>query len=262
MKTVIFYFSSTGNSFALARALAGGLGDAALVPIPKVLGSCAPVSADRVGFVFPVVAWGLPRIVAEFLKGLKLEGAPYVFAAATCGGTPGAALRELRGLLCKTGSDLHAGFVCREGANAVSDDPGFVKAIRRMNRTVHPTGRERLPEMLAAVRERRGRKPETSSFSVNAIGGMMHAMMSMAGDKLKMADSGYRTDGNCARCRTCERICPRANVTVGETGPVWHHNCEMCNACIQWCPRQAIHVANETRRYRNPDVRAEDLLLR
>jgi ferredoxin len=260
--TKIFYFSTTGNSLVLARALACGLGGAELVSIPKAAGGPVSVSAERVGFVFPVYAWGLPRIVVEFLKGLKLEGKPYAFAVATCGGTPSRTLPELRKLLRCAGADLHAGFVCREGSNTVVDDPGFILFAKRLNRIRYPSGAERLPEMLSVIMEKRKHAPDTSSFLSNCFGGMMHGLMGLAGDKLKLADSGYSVDENCKGCRTCERVCPRGNVRVEGGRPVWRHNCEMCNACIQWCPNHAIHVANETCRYHNPSIKAEDLMLR
>ena len=262
MKTKIYYFSSTGNSLAVARGLAGGLGGVELVPIPNAMNGQGDGEVSGLGFVFPVYAWGLPLIVAEFVRGLRPEGKPYIFAVATCGGTPGPALSELRGLLRKNGADLHAGFVCTEGSNTVTDDPGFVRFIKKLNRTHYPSGKERMTEMLSVIRDRGEHKPETSNFSVNFFGGLLHCFMSAAGDKLKSADSGYRVDGGCSGCGTCEKICPRANIRVEDGRPVWHHNCEMCNACIQWCPQQAIHVGNETCRYHNPLVTAEDLQLR
>jgi ferredoxin len=262
METKIYYFSTTGNSLSVARDIAGGLGEAELIPIPKALKDGTDADGSAIGFVFPVYAWGLPRMVAEFVRGLKFTGKPYVFAVATCGGTPAKTLLELKKLLRKAGADLNAGFACREGANGVTEDPGFVRFAKRLNRVQYASGKERLPEILAAVRERREHAPETSSFAANIFGGMMHGMMSLAGDKLKSFDSSYSADERrCTQCRTCERVCPRGNISVADK-PVWHHNCEMCYGCIQWCPKQAIHIANETKRYRNPAIKAEEMLLR
>jgi ferredoxin/flavodoxin len=262
METKIYYYSTTGNSLALARQIGNGLGETELVSIPKAMGGHVGTNAERVGFVFPVIAWGLPSIVVEFLKSMKLEGNPYVFAVATCGGTPGKTLLELRGLLRKAGADLDAGFVCKEGANTVTDDPGFIRFIRRMNRITYPSGKERLPEMIATIKDKKKHAPDTSSFASNLFGGMMHGLMSLAGDKLKSFDSNYSVDDHCKGCRTCERVCPRANIRFEDGKPAWHHNCEMCYGCIQWCPQQAIHIANETCRYHNAAIKAEEMLLR
>ena len=201
-------------------------------------------------------------MVAELVSRMKPGGNPYVFAIATCGGTPGPALRELRGLLRKAGMDLRTGFVCTEGANTVTEDPGFIRFIRRLGRIQYASASDRLPEIISTVEGRKEHTPETSSFACNLLTGLLHSMMKGAAEKLKAADANFTVDGNCKGCRTCERLCPRGNVVVEGGKPVWHHNCEMCNACIQWCPKRAIHIANDTRRYRNPSVRAEELMLR
>ncbi len=260
MDTKIFYFSTTGNSLNLSREIGRGLGRAELIAIPNAIKG-ADTNAQRVGFIFPVHMWGLPSIVTEFVQGLKFETRPYVFAIATCGGTPAKALLELRRLLRKAGVDLDAGFVCSEGSNTVTDDPGIVRFAKRMNSKTFVSGKERLPEMLDVIRNKKKRAPETGSFAVNVYGSMMHSMTSFAKDKLKQTDRNFTVDDRCNRCRICEQVCPRKNITL-EEGIVWHHNCAMCNACIQWCPQQAIHMKNETCRYRNPGIRAEDLLLR
>ncbi|MHB1316041.1 MAG: EFR1 family ferrodoxin [Christensenellales bacterium] len=262
MVTKIFYFSTTGNSLALARALGSGLGDTELISIPKAIDEPVDMNASRLGFVFPVYAWGLPRIVVDFLKGLKLPGKPYVFAAVTCGGTPGLTLMQLRRLLRKAKADLHAGFACREGANTVTDDPGFVRFLKRMNRIQYSSGKDRLPEMLSVIRDKKTHAPETSSFGANLFGGMLHGLMSLAKDQLKSFDRSYYVDERCLTCRTCEKVCPRGNVRIEGNKPVWHHNCEMCYGCIQWCPQQAIHIANETCRYHNPSIAVEEMMLR
>ncbi len=262
METKIFYFSTTGNSLALARELAKGLGGAELVPIPKALGQTAHEHAERIGFVFPVYGWGVPRIVAEFLKGFQAEGKSYIFAIATCGGTPARTLKELRKLLRKNGADLDAGFICREGSNTVTDDPGFVRFVKSLNRFYYPSGKERLAEIIQTIQANKKHAPETGSTVTNLFCGMMHGLMGLMKDKLMAWDNAYSVDENCRRCGTCEKICPRGNVRLESGKPVWHHNCEMCYGCIQWCPQHAIHVANETYRYHNPEIKAADLALR
>ncbi len=258
----IYYFSTTGNSLVLAKALAKQLKGAELVSIPSVSDDTVHLEGERIGIIFPVYGWGLPRMVAEFVSRVKPSGNPYLFAIATCGGTPGPALRELRGLLCKAGMVLNAGFVCTEGANTVTDDPGFIRFIRKLGRIQYPSASERLAEIATTVQGKKEHKLETSSLPCNLLTGLLRGMMKGAAEKLKAADENFSVDSNCVGCRTCERVCPRGNVKLESGKPVWHHNCEMCYGCIQWCPQQAIHVANDTRRYRNPSVRAEDMMVR
>lgn len=60
METTIFYFSTTGNSLALARSMGEGLGGTTLISISKALGVLHSIQSERVGFVFPVYAWAHP----------------------------------------------------------------------------------------------------------------------------------------------------------------------------------------------------------
>lgn len=262
METKIFYFS-TSNSLALAREISKGLGGAELIPIAKAMNDKhVDIGASRLGFIFPVYAWGLPSIVVEFLKGLKPERQQYIFAVATCGGTPGPALLELRKILRKAGAKLNAAFAVRAGSNAVAEPPGFVQLIKKLSHKHYQTAKERLPEILDIIKGKKEYGPDKSSFSVNVLGGMMHGLASLAADSIKASDRNFSVDDRCMLCRTCERICPRANIKIIDNKPVWNHGCESCLACIQWCPQQAIHFTNETCRYRNPDVTAKDLILR
>lgn len=262
MKAKIFYFSTTGNSLALAREIGNGLGEAELLSIPKVMKEKVDMNASSLGFIFPVYGWGIPPIMVEFLNRLNLEKQQYIFAVATCGGTPGSTLLQLRSILQKAGAELNAGFVCKEGANTVIDPPGLVNFMKGISRRQYKSGKERLNEILSVIRERKDFKPETSAFTANLIGSIMYGMSSHAVDSFKSSDKNYFVDNKCTNCKTCERICPMENIKVDSGKPIWLHNCGVCNACIQWCPQQAIHIKNETCRYRNPDITAKDLMLR
>ena len=116
MKTILYYFTGTGNTLAVARDLAAELGETDLVPIPKLTGPCdVPADADAVGIAFPVYFLDLPGIVSGFIRNLRFSGTPYVFGIATCGERPGGALFRLREILAGKGQDLSSGFVlsCR-----------------------------------------------------------------------------------------------------------------------------------------------------
>ena len=75
MKTIIYYFTGTGNSLAVAKKIAAALGDCELVPIAslqKTNGDIVP-QADRVGIVCPVYFSGLPVMVDSFAQRLDLS---------------------------------------------------------------------------------------------------------------------------------------------------------------------------------------------
>ena len=110
MKTVLYYFSGTGNSLQTARDIAAKLGDTQLVAIRKPFQERYDVSADRTGIVFPVYMWGLPIIVREFAERLVAAPGKYVFAVTTYGGFPAGTLVMLSRILKSRGMKLSAGF--------------------------------------------------------------------------------------------------------------------------------------------------------
>ena len=103
MKTIIYYFTGTGNSLAAARGICARLGDCELVSIPTLTKSQAEIvpAADRVGIVCPVYDFGLPSIVAAFAEQLDLSRTAYSFAVLTMGGMGGSALHQLNHIIRK-----------------------------------------------------------------------------------------------------------------------------------------------------------------
>ncbi|HOX32702.1 MAG TPA: EFR1 family ferrodoxin [Spirochaetales bacterium] len=265
MKTVIYYYTATGNSLALARELARGLGDASVVPMGKARGAAVKPAAERVGLVFPIYAWGAPRTVEEFAASLDPSGISYAFAIASCGGTAAGTLPRLRRILRSKGGELHAGFVVRSPGYLVSDPESkaakLIELVRRHSGPLPGTEAERLPGILAAVAACRSSKPERGAFLGTALGDFFHGM---AAKQFPAMDSGYEVSSACTGCGTCVRVCPRANVALAEGRPAWRHDCDNCGACATWCPSRAISQAGglaPTGKHR-AEVRLEDMLLR
>lgn len=68
MKTNLFFFSATGNSFIVAKDIAAKLPETEIFSIPKVINQAIDLNADNIGFVFPVYFSGMPRIVIDFIN--------------------------------------------------------------------------------------------------------------------------------------------------------------------------------------------------
>lgn len=260
MKTTIYYFSATGNSLKLARDLGRGLGDCALVSMAKA--DTIPGPAERIGFVFPVFAWGLPRIVREFVEGLDLGKAQYIFAVATCVAIPGKTLRELAHLCRAKGTKLHAGFAVGAGRSSLMRLNKLDKIIIALNRPHKPlrSGEERLGEIVATLADCKPHAPETSALLANAFGSLLHGP---AMKTFKGMDAQFVVQDACKGCGTCAKVCPRGNVRLENGRPAFTHNCELCHACIQWCPQFAIRHPGfdaQPRQYRNPAVQISDLV--
>ena len=76
-KKLIYYFSATGNSLALAKEYAKNL-NAELCNITSVLNNLSDdqkieTDANVVGLISPVYFFGLPKIVCTFLEKLVIK---------------------------------------------------------------------------------------------------------------------------------------------------------------------------------------------
>lgn len=263
MKTTIFYFSATGSSLNVARKIAAGLGDTELISIPDAIGKQIDATALRIGLIFPVYAWGMPRIVTDFLKRLVLHKGQYIFAVAVNAGNPGGTLKQLRKTLRRKSIQLNAGFAVREANyTLLSEKNGLINFVRIISGAMPKLTEERLPEILATIKNDQNHPPETSAWAGNLFGGMFHGLAIQA---FKFADKDYWVDDKCDNCGTCKKICPRDNISLNEGKPVWNHNCEFCFACLQWCPREAIQYQKESqsiKRTHHPEVFLKDMFLR
>ena len=260
MKTIIYYFTGTGNTLAVARALAAELGDTELIPLRKAMyyGGFAP-KADAVGIAFPVHFLNMPAIVRQFVFNILFEGTPYIFGLATCGERPGGALFRLQELLVEKEYYLSAGFAVVMPENFIGPVDLMEDAGRRGEKYAAMT--RRIPEIAAAVRERKVSVPEGNNSVLLKIGGQITKTLATS---VYNTPRRFHATAVCNHCRTCERICPTRNITVTKDAVRWDDNCTQCYACIHWCPTGAIEIGGRTRgkaRYHHPDVNVRDMFI-
>jgi ferredoxin len=259
MKTVIYYFTGTGNTLAAARQLAAELGDTKLIPLRQAIhyGAVAP-KADAVGIAFPVYFMNMPEIVRRFVFGILFEGNPFIFGLATCGLRPGGALFRLQELLAEKNYTLSAGY-------ALVMPENFIGPINLMGDAGHreekfAAVKKRIPEIAAAIRAGKVTPPEGNGsglmkFAGRLSGGFMTDIYN--------TPSRLHATQACNRCGTCGRICPTRNIAVTKEGVAWGDDCTQCYACIHWCPQGAVGIGGRTRgkpRYHHPAVTLEDMI--
>ena len=259
MKTVIYYFTGTGNTLAVARDVAAELGDTKLVPLRRAIQAGGVIAdADVIGIAFPVYFLDLPDLVKKFIGNLRFADNPYIFGIATCGERPGPALFSLMRLLETKGATLSAGFALVMPENFIGPVDLTGDAPRRQEK--FSMAKSRIPAIVDAVRKRTVSPPEGTDSALLRIGGKITA---------SLATSIYNTPrrlhatGRCNRCGTCARICPTRNITVSGDGIRWGRECTQCYACIHWCPAEAIEIGGRTTgkaRYHHPDVTIRDML--
>lgn len=256
MKTVIFYYSGTGNSLWSARLLAEKLGGAKLLPV-KNADALAAGDAEAVGFVFPVHIWGIPLPVLRFIEKLSLRPGTYLFALAVNAGQVARTLLQLRGVLAGRGLTLAAGYSVVLPSNYIPwGGPGPVE--RQQARFAG--ARAKIGEAAAGIA---GRAPGPVEMGPLWQRLVFTAIYRMSSKQVPGMDKDFWCDDRCNACEICVRVCPAGNIAMKKGKPAWRHHCEQCLACLQWCPRESIQFGKKTpayERYHHPEITLKDML--
>ncbi|MDD8012074.1 MAG: EFR1 family ferrodoxin [Acidobacteriota bacterium] len=256
MKTVVFYYTGTGNSLWSARQLAEKLGGAKLLHM-KCADALAAGEAEVVGFVFPVHVWGLPLPVVEFVKKLSLRPETYLFALAVNAGQVSRTLVQLQEMLARRGLKLAAGFDIVLPSNYIPWG-GAAPAEKQQERFA--AARARLEEAAACISAREAGPVEMGPLWQRIV---FTAIYKMSFNQVHKMDKDFWCDDTCNACEICVRICPAGNIEMKKGRPAWKHQCEQCLACIQWCPQESIQFGKKTpayERYRHPEVSLPDMI--
>jgi ferredoxin len=258
MKTIIYYFTGTGNTLAVARELAAELGDTKLIPLRQAMyyGGYTP-KADAVGIAFPVHFLNMPEIVRQFVFNILFPENTFIFGLATCGERPGGALFRLQELLGEKGYALSAGYALVMPENYIGPVDLMGDADRREQKFL--AAKSRIPAIAKAIRGRVTSVPEGNNSGLLELGGRFTKHLATV---VYDTPSRLLATAACNRCGTCQRICPTRNITVTKDGVSWGTDCTQCYACIHWCPQEAIEIGGRTtgkKRYHHPDISLGDM---
>lgn len=241
---MIFYYSGCGNSKHVAELINQELQER-MVFIPEAdrNGEFNYTIADdeRIGFVFPVYAWGPPQLVLDFVEKLSFSHKPsYVYFVVTCGDNVGHTQNVFYKTLKNIGLELNAAFCVRM--------PNTYVLIRGMNLDSDHTAQrkieethKKMPKIIDAIQNR------DSIF--NMIPGgfpFLKTYLVRPGFNKYLSDKAYHVTDQCISCGKCVEVCPLKNITLEEGKPVWHGNCTTCTACYHYCPKNAIQYGKGT----------------
>ncbi len=243
---MIFWFSGTGNSLWTAQLLASILNDRLIDLTHAHLNDCRDYTLQRgesLGWVFPVHAWGPPRLVLDFARRIKLDGytpGTHCWMAATCGDDVGLTVPIMRRAL----GDIHlnAAFSVQM-PNTYVCLPGFdVDPVDLQQRKLN-AARPRIDAIALAIAERRnvtdvvtGRAPWLKSRILRPL---FNATCTR--------DSNFSTGNDCLKCGLCLRNCPTGNISADSNGlPQWNGHCTTCLRCLHVCPQHAIQKGAHT----------------
>ncbi len=255
MKTLLCWFSGTGNSLWAARALGEALGETELLPIARTDPAALP-KAERIGFVFPVYAFGPPRQVADFIAKASLSDASYLFAVMTYGSDPGSCGSITRRMFRRRGATLDAAF----GVHMVENYPPFGLVPPKEKQGELLSEAEQRPREVASAIEADVRGHiESGALQWRLVGPLAYRLLV---GNLKRIDRKFRVDPSCNGCGICAKACPTENIRLVDEEPTWLGKCEQCYACYHWCPQEAVQYGKQTvgqARYHHPACKANDL---
>ncbi len=255
MKTVLYYFSGTGNSLQVAQRLSQLLGETTIHAISSA--ATPDVSTDVVGFVFPVSLWGVPDIVMRFIEKIP-RGLPdsYFYAIATYKSQPGDVIGQFQRKLSKRGARLSAGFmVPMPGNNIVFYQ---LESIQEQESKLTRC-QNQLSEIAQSINSRQNILPVATFVERFLCTGLLHRALTST---FHNADKQFWTESACVGCGICSKVCPVSNIKLMDGHPQWQHNCQLCLACINLCPSKAIQYGTYTQsknRYMNPTIDVTNL---
>ena len=240
---MIYYFSGCGNSRYVAETLAHGTGDR-FVDI-RHSAAADPLTLhddEALGFVCPVYAWEVPRVMVEFIEHLPLTRQPtYTYLACTCGDNTGRTMRHFAEVMRRKGSKLNAGFAFIMPETYINMRGFNLDTPEQAQRKIDATT-ALLPGVVEDIKARREVFRDTPGrfawFKSRVMNPLFYAWL--------ITDTKFWVDDSCIACGTCGQVCPLDNIELVGGRPRWHGDCTNCMACYHHCPKNAINFGKAT----------------
>lgn len=257
-KTVIFYFSQSGNSLYVAKKIASKLENAILVSIPEAVNNnhYKYVNYEKIGFIMPLYFMGMPGIVKNFISKLEISKNSYCFSIVTQALTKGRIFYDIDKLLMEKGGGISY-------SKYMNFPDSYIKwAEGPKKNTVHKKI-EKADKNLELAAYKILNKENFRDKEGIILRGCSLLVYSIWKSRLKSMGKNFKVSNSCIGCGTCEKTCPTRNIKLKEGKPVWSNKCGDCMACVQHCPKKAIYFNSRTinkRRYINPNIKLKELL--
>ncbi len=260
-KTVIYYYSGSGNTLSVAKQVAEKLENTDLISIYNLRKN--PVVPDKYARVgIATATWFVrpPRIVKEVCEKLEISKNQKVFIIATCGGYDGYVCIDLKAILAPRTRYPVQTFMLPMPPNHIVGFSPLPPWIDRIYLHHEARATSKIAEKIRFGVPTRNRKGWPRKL-LNWISGTFN--LKLLGVDRDSTEAGFYTTDQCTKCGACEKICKNGNIRMTENGPEWGHDCQQCMGCIMYCPHHAIrhpNIPEKRRRYHHPDITLQDMI--
>lgn len=251
----IFYFTGTGNSFSIARAVGEKL-NAKLVSIVDAMEEEREFKDDIIGIVVPIYCMDIPKIAKKFLEKCKISKESYIFTVVTCAGAEGRAFYNVKEILDKRGLKLSYGYKCILPDNSIVFPTNEEKKNKMFN-----DQEEYIRQIVLDVDKR---SINSDRFKKSVKNDITKKVLEEGLNLIYKINNKTIDSQKCIQCGVCEKVCPVSNIHRSEDKYVIGTNCENCFACAQWCPKRALAIGkltpNDKTHYTHPEVTVKDII--
>lgn len=280
---MIFYFSGTGNTKWAASKLAAATREdlISIAPYMRADDSSHNLAEpfilkenERLGFVFPVHGWRVPKLVREFICKMKiqrepsdasaenkakaddsLKNRPFTYCVCTAGDSIGLTIENLNEVISQNPSLQALGITEVSSSYSLIMPESYI-GLPFMD--VDPKEREirkkknAAQELAVVCEEIFDRKEGISRLVKGPIPWFFTKVVGGFFENVLITDKRFHVEKDrCVKCGICANVCPVGDIKGGHGEyPVWlhHKDCLTCFTCYHHCPHHAIEFGNQTQK--------------
>lgn len=280
---MIFYFSGTGNTKWAASKLAAATREdlISIAPYMRADDSSHNLAEpfilkenERLGFVFPVHGWRVPKLVREFISKMKilrepsdatggnkakagdcLKNRPFAYCVCTAGDSIGLTIENLNEVISQNPSLQALGITEVSSSYSLIMPESYI-GLPFMD--VDPKKREirkkenAAQELAVVCEEIFDRKEGISRLVKGPIPWFFTKVVGGFFENVLITDKRFHVEKDrCVKCGICANVCPVGDIKGGHGEyPVWlhHKDCLTCFTCYHHCPHHAIEFGNQTQK--------------
>lgn len=285
---MIFYFSGTGNTKWAASKLAAATREdlISIAPYMREDDSSHNLAEpfilkenERLGFVFPVHGWRVPKLVREFICKMKilrepiqrepsdataenkakaddnLKNRPFAYCVCTAGDSIGLTIENLNEVISQNPSLQALGITEVSSSYSLIMPESYI-GLPFMD--VDPKEREirkkenAAQELAVVCEEIFDRKEGISRLVKGPIPWFFTKVVGGFFENVLITDKRFHVEKDrCVKCGICANVCPVGDIKGGHgEHPVWlhHKDCLTCFTCYHHCPHHAIEFGNQTQK--------------